>query len=145
MCVCVCVCVCVGFPGSTVVKNPLANVGDTRDMGSNPGWGRAPGVGNGNPLQYSCLENSTDRGTWWTIVHGIARNWTLLSMSTNEHERKCVNPNLLIHLTSLSPLCIHTKDRVCFLHLYLYFCFANRFICTIFSRFHIITFNTIFE
>ena len=45
-----------------VVKNPPANAGDTRDMGSSPGPGRCPGVGNGTPLEYSCLENSTDRG-----------------------------------------------------------------------------------
>ena len=43
-----------------------------RDMISTPGLGRYPGEGNGNPLQYSCLENSMDRGTWWTAVHGIA-------------------------------------------------------------------------
>ena len=45
-----------------VVKNPPANAGDSREAGSIPGLGRSPGVGNGNPLQYSCLENSTDRG-----------------------------------------------------------------------------------
>ena len=45
-----------------VVKNPTANAGDTRDMGSIPGLGRSPGQGNGNPLQYSCLENSMGRG-----------------------------------------------------------------------------------
>ena len=47
-----------GFPGGTVVENPPANAGDTRDMGSIPGSRRSPGVGNGNPLQYSCLEDS---------------------------------------------------------------------------------------
>ena len=46
-----------------VVKNPLANVGDLRDQVSIPGWGRSPEEGLGNPLQYSCLENPTDRGT----------------------------------------------------------------------------------
>ena len=50
------------FPGSSVVKNPPANAGDTGDMASIPGLGRSPGVGNGNPLRYSCLENSMDRG-----------------------------------------------------------------------------------
>ena len=144
MCVCVCVCVC-RLPRWHSGKVPICQCGRYKRHGFDSWVGKSPGVGNGNPLQYSCLENPTDRGAWWTTAHGIARNWTLLSMSTNEHERKCVNPNLLIHLTSLSPLCIHTKDRVCSLHLYLYFCFANRFICTIFSRFHIIMFNTIFE
>ena len=47
-----------------VVKNLPANSGDARDMGLNPGSGRSPGVGNGNPLQYSCPENSMDRGAW---------------------------------------------------------------------------------
>ena len=47
-----------------MVKNPLANTGDIGDVGSIPGLGRSPGEGNGNPLQYSCLENSMDRGAW---------------------------------------------------------------------------------
>ena len=47
-----------------MVKNPLANTGDIGDVGSIPGSGRSPGEGNGNPLQYSCLENSMDRGDW---------------------------------------------------------------------------------
>ena len=52
----------MGFPGGSVVKNPPANAGDARDAGSIPGSERSPGVGNGNPLQYSCLENPMDRG-----------------------------------------------------------------------------------
>ena len=60
-----------GFPGGTVVKNPPANVGDTRDMGSIPGSGRSPGVGNGNPFQYSSQENSMDRGTWRVSVYEV--------------------------------------------------------------------------
>ena len=52
----------MGFLGGMGVKNPPANAGDTRDAGLIPGLGRSPGVGNDNPLQYSCLENSTDRG-----------------------------------------------------------------------------------
>ena len=48
----------MGFPGDTEVKNPPGNAGDTGDVGSVPGWGRFPGKGNGNPLQYFCLENS---------------------------------------------------------------------------------------
>ena len=54
--------------GGSVVKNLPANAGDT---GSIPGSGRSPGEGYGNPLQYSCLENSMDRGAWWTAVHGV--------------------------------------------------------------------------
>ena len=52
-----------------MVKNPPANVGDTRDTGSIPGSGRSPGAGNGNPLQYSCLENAMDRGAWEATVY----------------------------------------------------------------------------
>ena len=61
------------------MKNPPANVGDTRDMGSIPGSGRAPGGGNGNLLWYSCLENSMDRGVWQAIVHGVAKGQSRLS------------------------------------------------------------------
>ena len=59
------------------VKNPPANAGNTRDMGSIPGSGIYPGQGNGNPLQCSCLENSMDRGGWQARVHGLAKshNW----------------------------------------------------------------------
>ena len=52
-----------------MVKNLLANLGGTRDAGLIPGSGRSPGVGNGNLLQDSCLENSTDRGAWQVVVH----------------------------------------------------------------------------
>ena len=59
-----------GFPGGSVVKNPPANA---RDAGLIPGSGRSPGEGNGNPLQYSCLKNSMDRGAGWATVHGVAK------------------------------------------------------------------------
>ena len=59
-----------------MVKNPPASVGDS---GSIPGSGRSPGGGNGNPFQYSCLENPMDRGPWWAAVHGVAKSWTRLS------------------------------------------------------------------
>ena len=65
-----------GFPGGRVVKNLPANAGDTRDMGLIPGSERSLGVGNGNLLQYSCLENSMDRGAWWATVHGAAKSQT---------------------------------------------------------------------
>ena len=58
-----------------VVKNPLAHTGDVRDMGSIPGSGGSPGVGHGNPLQYSCLENLMDRGARWATVHRVAKSW----------------------------------------------------------------------
>ena len=59
-----------------VVKNPPANAGNARDMGLIPGSGRFSGGGHGNPLQYSCLENSMDRGTWWATVHEVAKHST---------------------------------------------------------------------
>jgi len=61
-----------------VVKNPPANAGDLRDVGSIPGSGRAPEGGHGNPLQYSCLENPMDRGARQATVHGVAESWTRL-------------------------------------------------------------------
>ena len=61
-----------------VVRNPPASAGDIRDAGSIPGSGRSPGGGNGNPLQYSCLENPMDRGAWWATVHGVSKSQTRL-------------------------------------------------------------------
>ena len=66
------------FPGGTSGKNPTANVRDIRDAGSIPGSERSPEGGHGNPLQYSCLENPMDRGSWWAIVHRVAKSWTWL-------------------------------------------------------------------
>ena len=59
-----------------MVKNLPADAGDARDMGSIPGLESSPGVGNGNPLQYSCLENPMDGGAWWAPVDGVAKSWT---------------------------------------------------------------------
>ena len=72
-----------GFPGGTVVKNPPANEGNPRDLGLKPGLGRPLEVGNGSQLQYSCLENSTDRGAWKATVYGVKRSWTQLSDFTS--------------------------------------------------------------
>ena len=58
------------FPKGSVVKNLPANAGDVDSVS---GLGRSPGEGNGNPLQYSCLENPTDRGAWWATVHGVKK------------------------------------------------------------------------
>ena len=56
-----------------MVKNPPTNAGDVRDAGSIPGVGRSLREWHGNPFQYSCLENPMNRGTWWAIVHGVAK------------------------------------------------------------------------
>ena len=61
------------FPGGSDSKESACNAGD---LGSIRGLGRSPGGGRGNPLQYSCLENSMDRGAWQAIVHGVAKNRT---------------------------------------------------------------------
>ena len=69
-----------------VVKNLPANAGDIRDSGSVLGSGRAPGGGNGNPLQFSCLENPMDRRAWRATVHGVAKSWIQLKqLSTAQH------------------------------------------------------------
>ena len=59
-----------------MVKNPPADAGDTRDVGSIPGSGRSPGEGHDNPLQHSCLENPTDRGAWRATAHRLAESDT---------------------------------------------------------------------
>ena len=61
------------------VKHPPARAGASEDPGFIPGWGRSPGGGNGNPLQFSCLENPMDRGSWWATVLGVSKSWTRLS------------------------------------------------------------------
>ena len=64
-----------GFPGGSDGKEAACNAGD---LGSIPGSGSSLGDGNGNPAQYSCLENSMDRGAWWATVHGVTKSWTRL-------------------------------------------------------------------
>ena len=66
-----------------VVKNPPDNAGDTRNLGSILGLGRSPGAGNGNPLQYSCLESLIDRGAWQSVVRGVTES------GTTEHTCAC--------------------------------------------------------
>ena len=75
----------LGLPSALVVKNPSANAGDIRDRGSIPAWGRSPGRGDGNPLQYYCVENLMDRGAWWGPVCGVAKSRTHLSTYTYIH------------------------------------------------------------
>ena len=66
----------MGFPGDSNGKESTCNA---EDLGSIPGLGRYPREGNGNSLQYSCLENSMDRGAWWTTAHGVAKSRTWLN------------------------------------------------------------------
>ena len=82
-------CISAGFPAGLEVKMSACNA---RDPDLIPGLGRSLGEGNGNPLQYSCLENPMDRGAWWAIVHGVAKSQTQLS--------KRLNINIRIHLRS---------------------------------------------
>ena len=75
----------MGFPGGKVAKNLPANAGDARDTVSIPRLGRFPGVGNGNPLLYSCLENSMGKGSWWATAHVVTKSQTRLSAHRYTH------------------------------------------------------------
>ena len=93
-----------------VVKNPPANAGDIRDAGSIPGSGRFPGEGNGDPLQYSCLENSMDRGAWQATVPGVEQSWTRLKrlstcprVSCSHSPRQCLACPPSARMTSSIP------------------------------------------
>ena len=81
-----------------VVKNPPANAGDIRNAGSIPGSGRSPEGGNGNPPQYSCLENPMDREAWWATVHKIAKSQTRLKrLSTQAQSLYRISPTFQRH------------------------------------------------
>ena len=92
-----------------VVKNLPTKAGDTRDVSLILGSGRSPGVGKYNPLQYSCLENFMDRGTWRATVHGITKNQTQLH--THEHTCivHCLGPDLYRNLMTVDNIKIHLK------------------------------------
>ena len=102
----------LGFPGGSVVNNPPASARDTRDMGSVPGSGRSPGGGNGNPLQYSCLHNSMDRGALCTIVHGITKSPTWLSNWAHTHWYQ-LGYNWVFNTPCLCLLMLFLGDEVC--------------------------------
>ena len=72
----------IGFSGVSVVENPPVHAGHIGDVGSIPWLGRSPGEENGNPLQYSCLENPMDRGPWWATVHGLSESDATLQLNT---------------------------------------------------------------
>ena len=88
-----------------MVKNPPANAGDIRDVGSIPGLGRSPGGGHGNPLQHSCSENPMDRGAWWFTVHRIAKNQTQLKQLSRQTGRNALLVNYELQNISLDCAC----------------------------------------
>ena len=91
------------FPLSRL-KNLLTNAGGVGDAGLIPESGRCPGVGTGNPLQYSCLENSMDRGVWWATVHAVTESQTWLNTAqTEESDGKM----LIMPIKPKSALCLH--------------------------------------
>ena len=93
-----------GFPGSLVVKNLLANAGDASLI---PGL-RSSGEGNGKPLQYSCLRNPMDRGTWWATVHGVTKEWDMTLRLKNNGEESAINlaEDLLYEMSCFSIISI---------------------------------------
>ena len=90
-----------------VVKNLPGNAQDARDMGSVPGSGRSPGVGNGNPLQYSCLENFMDRKSWWATVW----NWDCKELDTTECARERARAHTHTHTSPYSHIVIYWALR----------------------------------
>ena len=88
-----------------VVKNPPANAGEAGDMGLIPRSGRYPGEENGNLLQYSCPENSMNRGAWQAIVHGVAKSRTWLKWLSTQH----ILPKYLFHWDVKSKSCFPRK------------------------------------
>ena len=90
-----------------VVKNPPANAWGVSDVGSIPGLGRFPGGGNGNPLQYSCLENPMDREAWWATVHGAAKSQAQLSnLAHSTYTHFFIGLFVFLLLSRMS--CLHT-------------------------------------
>ena len=96
------------FPGGQLVRNPPASARDRRDSGVMPGSGRSPGGGNGNSLQYSCLENPMDREAWQATVHGVAKSQSRLNTHTHT--------NLIRVSTELGRQMSNTS--ACFLDIY---------------------------
>ena len=102
-----CSCLHMGFPCDLVVRNPPASGGDS---GSIPGSGRSPGEGNGNPLQYSCLENPMDRGASWATVHGSQR---VRHDRATEHHHQTPHSGLALGLCPGPPLSPRHSSRHC--------------------------------
>ena len=96
--------------GGTSSKEPPANAGDLRHAGSIPGWGRCPEGGHSNPLQYSCLENPMDRGTWWATVHRVSKSQTWLKWLSMHRMRQTTKYQVFFHIflvfSDSSPACM---------------------------------------
>ena len=105
--------ICLGFPGGASGEEPSAKVGDIRDVGWIPGSGRTPGEGHDNPLQYFCLENSTQREAWRATVHGVAKSQIQLRrLSTHMHLYLCKSPIVCLRL-----FCALCEWHIAFCHL----------------------------
>ena len=87
---------------SLVAQTVKASAYNAGDPGSVPGLGRSPGEGNGNPLQYSCLENPMDRGAWWAAVHGVAKSRTRLSDFTFPFHFPALEKEMATHFIILA-------------------------------------------
>ena len=83
-----------------MVKSLAASAGDVRDVGSIPGLGRSLGGGNGNPLQYSCLENPMDRGAWWATIHGVSESDTAEWLSIHVFSHRSGDYKPKVHRSS---------------------------------------------
>ena len=95
----------VGFPHSLVNKSSACNAGD---LGLIPGSGRSTGEGNGNPLQYSCLENPMDRGAWRTTVRGVARVGHDLATKTTNHQKLVI----ITHVQEFNQSCLCNEASI---------------------------------
>ena len=113
------------MPSSQVallVKNLPANAEDIRDLGSIPGSRRSPGEGNGNPLQYSCLENPMDRGVQSATIHGVSKSWTRLKQLS-------MHACSAFHFSCGLPRCHFLVQNSFVPILFLYLLFSNTFLC----------------
>ena len=137
------------FPSGSDGKASSYNVGD---LGSIPGLGRSPGEENGNPLQYSCLENSIDRGAWWTTVHGVAKSQTRLSDFFFLSFFQVLNSASLQVFTNVLSFLIPLCYVVCFYELLLFKtasllaysgCYNPLYFCVISYDISFLTYNSI--
>ena len=111
-----------------MVKNPAANTGDAREAGSIPGWERSPREGNGNPLQYSCLENPTDREPWWATVQGVGTSDTAEHITQSYLDMECMwtSEKLNVYLNLEITGCIFFCSFFIYLVVFVFYCLFNR-------------------